>query len=183
MPRLNYIKPEDAQGEIKDIYKDLKSEYGQVFNLFQGLANSPTALKAYLKLNELISEGKLNEREAEITRLAASWENDCSYCKAAHYNGLKKTGMDENEIQDLLNGESDNKKYSTLWWFTRKVMDTRGFVDSGDIEKFKNAGYDDEYIPEVITVIAQKTLSNYFNHIHDTEVDMPEIPEMEMQEA
>ena len=31
----------------------------------------------------------------------------------------------------------------------------------------------DEHIAEVVTILAQKTLSNYFNHIYDTPLDVP----------
>ncbi len=39
------------------------------------------------------------------------------------------------------------------------------------MEAFKEAGYSDRHIYEIILALAVKTLSNYANHIQHTEVD------------
>jgi hypothetical protein len=46
-------------------------------------------------------------------------------------------------------------------------------VSDEDIMTFREAGYTDEHIAEIPTILAQKTLSNFFNHIHDTPLDLP----------
>ena len=53
-----------------------------------------------------------------------------------------------------------------------------GFVSDGDISAFRQAGYSDGHITEIVTILAQKTLSNLFNHIHDTELDFPPAPDL-----
>jgi uncharacterized peroxidase-related enzyme len=183
MPRLEYVKPGEAQGEMKEIMDHIKKDFGAVPNIFQGMAGSRVALKAYLALNNLIDEGNLSQQEQEITRIAVSQYNDCEYCLAAHAAGAKSTGMKDEEILDIRRGNGSNEKYNALFRFTQQIMETKGFVSDEDIEKFTAAGYTREHIPEVITIIAQKTLSNYFNHVHNTELDMPKAPELEMQEA
>jgi alkylhydroperoxidase family enzyme len=62
--------------------------------------------------------------------------------------------------------------------YTIKVLETKGYVSDSDIEEFKNAGYSDAQAAEVAVIIAQKTLSNLFNHINDTELDLPAAPEI-----
>jgi len=59
-----------------------------------------------------------------------------------------------------------------------RVLDTKGFVSDEDLDAFRAAGYTDEHIAEATTILAQKTLSNYFNHIHDTPLDVPALAEI-----
>jgi alkylhydroperoxidase family enzyme len=61
--------------------------------------------------------------------------------------------------------------------FTNKVLETRGFVADSDLEAFKNAGYTDTHAIEITVIIAQKTLSNLFNHINATDLDLPAAPQ------
>ena len=39
----------------------------------------------------------------------------------------------------------------------------------------KNAGYNDEDILEIVLNVVANTLTNYVNHIADTEVDFPSV--------
>ena len=55
---------------------------------------------------------------------------------------------------------------------------TKGYVSDSDIEAFKNTGYTDAQVAEITVIIAQKTLSNFFNHINDTDLDLPAAPEL-----
>ncbi len=178
MQRLKLIKEEDATGEVKEIYASVKSTMGMIPNLFKGFANSPVTLKAYLTLDKLISESQLSEIEREIVRLVVSQYNGCDYCLAAHTMVGKMKGLNEDQIIDIRQGKSDDLKYSALISFTLQVLETKGFVDDKDIDAFRNAGYTDENIVEVVTIIAQKTLSNYFNHINNTEIDFPKAPDI-----
>jgi AhpD family alkylhydroperoxidase len=152
-------------------------------NLFLGLANSPIALKAYLMLDDLISQGKMTGIEADVVRLAASQYNGCDYCISAHTMTLQKQGLEDEQVMDLRSGNGSDSKLNSLYSFTTRVMETKGFVGDSDISKLREAGYNDEHIAEICVIIGQKTLSNYFNHVHDTEIDFPRAPELETAET
>ena len=79
---------------------------------------------------------------------------------------------------NIRKGNANDPKHGALINFTQKVIETKGFVSDSDIGEFKNAGYSDAQIAEVSVIIAQKTLSNLFNHINDTELDLPAAPEI-----
>ncbi len=175
-PRLNSIEPEAASGKTAAIYGQVKSNMGMVPNLFKGLANSPQALEAYLALDKYISEGSLTPAEQNVVRMVTSVHNGCTYCVAAHTLGLKGAGLSEEAILDIRRAKSDDPKLQELIVFTQEVLSTKGFVSDDDLSAFRNAGYTDAGIADVIVVIAQKTLSNYFNHVHDTVLDLPAAP-------
>jgi alkylhydroperoxidase family enzyme len=64
-----------------------------------------------------------------------------------------------------------DKKLNALRNLTLSVMEHRGWMPEKDITDFQTAGYDQCHLLEVLTILAQKTLSNYYNHIAQTPLD------------
>ncbi|MFO8081509.1 MAG: carboxymuconolactone decarboxylase family protein [Armatimonadota bacterium] len=178
MPRLNEVQPEEASGHVKQIYDAAENEFGSVPNLFKGLANSPVGLRAYTQLGKIIDTGDLSVTQQSIVRLVVSQFNGCDYCVGAHTMECREHGMTEAETLQIRRGESDDPERAALIDFTLCVVETKGFVDDEDLAAFRDAGYTDGNVVEVLTIIAQKTLSNYFNHVHGTELDFPAAPEL-----
>ena len=56
------------------------------------------------------------------------------------------------------------------------VAETVPEPDADSLAAVRAAGYTDANIADITVVITQKTLSNYFNHIHDTVLDLPPAP-------
>jgi len=177
-PRLHSIEPETATGKTAAIYGQVKSRMRMVPNLYKGMANSPQALEAYLALDQFISDGSLTPAEQQVVRMVASVHNECTYCVAAHTLGLKGAGVSDAEILDVRRGLSGDAKLQALIVFVQAVLSTKGFVSDDDLAAVREAGYSDANIADITVVIAQKTLSNYFNHIHDTVLDLPAAPEI-----
>ncbi|MEX0792068.1 MAG: peroxidase-related enzyme [Pirellulaceae bacterium] len=178
MPRLNTVTPENATGETKEVFDVLQKKAGKVVNIFQGMGNSPAALKGYLGLTSALAEGDLTKAEREIVYLAVSERNGCTYCAAAHTMIGKKVGLDDAELLDARRFVSKDPKHQALLSFVRRAMETQGFVDDGDITAVREAGYTDGQITEAIGYIALATFSNLFNHVYDTELDFPEIAKL-----
>jgi len=175
-PRLTSIEPESATGKTAAIYGQVKSKMGMVPNLFKGLANSPQALEAYLALDQFISDGSLTPAEQNIVRMVTSVHNECTYCVAAHTMGLKGDGLSDPDILDVRHGVSEDAKLQALIVFTQEILSTKGFVSDDDLAAVRVAGFSDTNIADIHVVIAQKTLSNFFNHVHDTVLDLPAAP-------
>ena len=178
MPRLNVVEPDEATGKTAELYQASNDAFGTVFNLFKGLANAPLALEAYMTLDKLIAQGKLSAAERDVVRLAASQYNDCNYCLAAHTMTGSMNGLTAEQMLAVRHGSPDDDKHAALVDFTNRVLETHGYVSDKDLENFRAAGYADEHVAEIVTILAQKTLSNLFNHIHDTELDFPAAPDL-----
>ncbi|MCF7837759.1 MAG: carboxymuconolactone decarboxylase family protein [Candidatus Marinimicrobia bacterium] len=174
MSRLKAIDVSEAQGEIKELYEAIEQEMGKVPNIFKGMAVGPVLLKAYLQLDELIAAGTLSGAEQDIVRLVVSQFNGCNYCLAAHTKTAAAQGLSGEEILAARRGRPQDEKQAALVAFVRRILDTKGFVEAADIEAFRDAGYTDAQVCEVITIIGQKMMSNYFNHVNATELDFPE---------
>lgn len=178
MPRLKTVEKSEATGEIKDLYEAIQKNMGTVPNIFKGMAAGPVLLKAYLQLDELLAKGTLSKAEQDIVRLVVSQYNNCKYCLAAHTMTARAKGLSDEEILAVRRGLPNDDKQAALGTFVRRILDTKGFVEDGDIKAFRDAGYNDAQVCEVITIIGQKMMSNYFSHVHDTDLDFPEAPEL-----
>lgn len=178
MARLPIITREKADEATKKTFDAIASKFGMVPNIFKGMANSPVTLNAYLKLDELIAGGSFTPVEQDIVRITVSQYNKCSYCLAAHTGGLLAKKVSKEEILQIRKGGPKDPKHAALIAFTLKVIETKGFVSDSDIAEFKKAGFSDGHAAEIAVIIAQKTLSNFFNHINDTDLDLPAAPEI-----
>jgi uncharacterized peroxidase-related enzyme len=178
MARLLVIDHEKADEDIQKMYDGIQAKFGGVPNIFKGMANSPVALEAYLKLDELIAGGCFSPVEQDIVRITVSQYNRCDYCLAAHTGGLLSKKVSKEEILRIRRGKPTDPRHAALVAFTLKVIETRGFVSDGDLSDFKKAGFSDAHAAEISVIIAQKTLSNYFNHINDTDLDLPAAPDI-----
>jgi alkylhydroperoxidase family enzyme len=97
---------------------------------------------------------------------------------AAHTGSLSGQGLASEDIIDIRKGNANDPKHAALINFTLKVIETNGFVSDSDIEGFKSAGYSDTQVAELPVIVAQKTISNLFNHINDTDLDLPPAPDI-----
>ncbi len=175
-PRIPPIDPAEATGKVAALFAAANDTLGLVPNLLRSLAASPEALEAYLALDKLIAEGSFTAAEQQALKLYISQRNACSYCVAAHCWGGRAAGLDDAELARIRRGEASDPKLAALLAFTARVMDTKGFVSDADLAAFRAAGYEDRHAADLCVILAQKTLSNYFNHINDTVLDLPPAP-------
>ena len=82
--------------------------------------------------------------------------------------------VDANLTEALRNGEAmPNDKLQALHDTTLKIVRQRGQLSPEDLEAFYSAGYGEQQVLEILLGLAQKTISNYANHIAHTPVDAP----------
>jgi len=77
------------------------------------------------------------------------------------------------EITEALRNETPlpSAKLEALRTFTIQMVRQRGSATDAQIETFFAAGYNHRAVLDVILGIAQKTMSNYINHVAETPVD------------
>lgn len=150
-----------------------KAAYGSIPNLYRGFANNPATLKTYLTFNEMLKEhGLLSPIEQQVVYLTVSAANGCTYCVGAHSVLAGMAEMPAQTLAELRAQKSlTDTKLNPLRNFTLSVMAHRGQVPEQDLADFEAAGYHQGHVLEVLTILAQKTLSNYFNHIAHTSLD------------
>jgi uncharacterized peroxidase-related enzyme len=177
MARLNLVDPANATGRVKEVFDGpLK---GKHLNIFKGLANSSSGLDAYLSLNQALSTSAFSASEKEAIALIVGEKNNCDYCVAAHTAIAKGHGLSEEQTVKIRKGEkTGDDRIDAIVAFASRIVETRGFVEDQDLEQFKAAGFDDGAVVDLIVAYSLNVLTNTFNHINETEVDFPKVPEL-----
>ena len=117
----------------------------------------------------------LSPRLREQIALATAGANGCGYCASAHTFLGKSLGVDEQELERNLSGESSDGRTAAALSFVRAVIAQRGHVTDAELDAVRNAGFTDGEVAELVTAVALNTFTNYFNSVARTDVDFPEV--------
>jgi uncharacterized peroxidase-related enzyme len=161
--------PEASKPALEKIQKSL----GFIPNLMATFANNPTVLLGYLALDAVYEKGSFTPRERQIILLAASVENNCNYCVAAHSTIAKGALHTPPEVIAAVRKGTlvPDAKLNALVTLVKELVRERGYAKDETIQKFLAAGYKKEQVMELLLGIALKTISNYLDHISPTPVD------------
>lgn len=160
--------PQAARPDLETIV----DRYGFLPNLYAVFAESPAAVKTYKAISEALEHAALSPLEQQVVFIAVSGENGCTYCVAAHSFLANMCGMSETLLKELRDKQPlSDPKLNALRTFALSVMDNRGWVPEQALQAFVEAGYTKQHVLDVLTVLAQKTLSNYTNHLANTPLD------------
>lgn len=173
MARLNSIDPATATGDTKEMLNAVEAKFGMVPNLVKIIANSPAFLKAYLDFGAALSNGTLDAETREAIALTVAGGNGCDYCASAHAAASKMLKVSSDEIDARLAGRSSDTKLGAALAFSRTIIEKNGLVDDNDIEGVRRAGYHDGEITEITGHVIANILTNYVNHIAETDIDFP----------
>ncbi|WP_420318618.1 carboxymuconolactone decarboxylase family protein [Ekhidna sp.] len=179
MKNLEVLSYEEANHESKGIFDDLKEKIGNVPNVYATIGNSSKALKGILDLNNTLSKGEFSGKEIETIALAVAQANECNYCLAAHTAVGKMQGLTEDQTIEIRTGDIADEKLKALSALAKKITVARGNPDQEFINNFFSVGYNKAALAELIGLIAVNTITNYTNHISDTDIDFPIAPELE----
>lgn len=175
MSNLKITKKEEAKPASAEILANVEKKYGFIPNLMAVFADSPAALGAYVLLSDQVGKTAFSPEEQQAILIAASYENGCEYCVAAHSMvAVKMAGMSPEKLNAVRTGASlSDKKLDELVRFTKEIVSERGYVRKESLERFFAVGYTNQHALEVVLGVAMKTLSNYTNHIAKTPLDAP----------
>lgn len=163
--------PDSAPEAARATLKEAERKLGFVPNLYAGLANAPAALEGYLAISACFDKSSLTPTERQVVLLTASVVNGCEFCVAAHSLIAKgMVGVPAEVVAALREGqEPADARLAALTAFIRAVVEERGWVaDHPAFKRFLDAGYTPAQALEVVLGVAQKTLSNYANHLLGT---------------
>ena len=161
-----------APESSKPLLEKSQKAFGRLPGLLKVLAESPQAYEAYQLLHKLFTETDFESDELTVVWQAINVEHSCHYCVPAH-TGIAKMMKVSDDITDALRNETPlpTAKLEALRSFTIQMVRERGNATDAQIETFFAAGYSHRTVLDVILGIAQKTMSNYINHVAVTPVD------------
>ncbi|QDU41463.1 Carboxymuconolactone decarboxylase family protein [Maioricimonas rarisocia] len=161
--------PEASRGSLEAA----KKKYGFVPQILGVMAHAPATLDAYMTLGSILEKSSFSPKEQQLILLAASVENECGYCTAAHSTVLKSMlKVDAETVAAVREGrELSDAKQDALVTTVREIVRERGHVSEETVKSFTDAGYSQPQLLELLVGVAMKTLSNYLDHITPVEVD------------
>ena len=147
VPARDEVTPENQA-----LFDNLKKALGFVPNLFATFALSPTALGAYLTLQN--AKSSLWPKEREVINLVVSQVNTCEYCLAAHTALGKMLGFTETQIVEIRRGRASfDTRLDALARFVREVAEERGHVSAQVTDAFLGAGWTQTNLVDAIMVV------------------------------
>lgn len=163
---------ETAPEASKPLLENSQKAFGRLPGLHKVLAESPQAYEGYQLLHKLFTETDFNADELTVVWQSINVENECHYCVPAH-TGIAKMMKVSDELTEALRNETPlaSAKLEALRTFTVQMLRGRGFVTDAQMKAFFEAGYGHRAVLDVILGLAQKTMSNYVNHVAQTPVD------------
>lgn len=173
MSTFNVPKREEVSENNQAIFDNLEKAIGFVPNLYATYAHSDTALENYLNFSN--AKTSLSAKEREVVNLAVSEVNNCIYCLSAHTAIGKMNGFSDAQILELRAGQASfDDKLDALARLAKNVTENRGRTNAEVVENFLGAGYTKGSLIDVISLVGDKTISNYIHSTTQIPVDFPE---------
>lgn len=177
MSTFNVPTREEVSENNQAIFDNLKKALGFVPNLYATYANSDTALENYL--NFANAKTSLSAKEKEAVNLAVSQVNNCIYCLSAHTAIGKMNGFNDEQILELRAGKASfDSKLDALAQLAKNISENRGRTDEKVLENYFAAGYTKANLIDTISLVGDKTISNYIHSTTQVPVDFPLAPSL-----
>ena len=171
---LSAVTIETAPDEAKMILEKALEQVGFIPNMYSNMANLPGLLDTYLAgYGAFREKSEFTPAQQEVVFLTISRDNECHYCVAAHSMIADTMSDVPSDVTDAIrtNNAIDDPSLAALHDFTHHLLLTQGRPSNDAVTKFLNADYNEKQILAIILAISVKILSNYTNHIFDTDVD------------
>jgi AhpD family alkylhydroperoxidase len=146
---------------------------GAIPNMYSNMANSPALLTTYRQGYDAFRKSSgFNKVEQEIIFLTISRFHGCTYCMSVHSVIADRNHVPLDITEAIRQGEPiKDAKYQGLNAFTIELLESRGRPSQIELDSFLQNGYTEKQVLEIILAIAVKTISNFSNHLFDTELD------------
>ena len=178
MPRVPVHTVDDAPEASRETLEALGKRAGKVLNIFAEMAHAPVLVKMHANNERLLGEeSSLDAKTRKAIHLTVANVNGCDYCQAAYTGAAKAAGHSEEDTLHIRRGElPDDARLTALLKVAREIAANKGYVDDATWDGAIDAGWTETQILEAFAEVMRTTVTNYFNHLVGTELDLPEAP-------
>lgn len=176
MAKINPLQTDHADEKQQELLQTVQKKMGGVPNILGTMAKAPAVLQAYLGFSEAMAESSLPPALRERLSLYISELNGCDYCLAAHTAIGKMSGLSEQETVEARQGKAPDPRDQAALDFARRVVESKGFVSDEDREAARQNDLGEQQMIEITGMVALNVLTNYFNHVVETDLDFPQPP-------
>jgi alkylhydroperoxidase family enzyme len=136
------------------ILKGVSTAGGSVSKLIGVLANSPSALRAFIRMRSELRAGVLTERTRLRIALAVAERRNDDYGVAQHAGLARRAGLGLDEISRARSFSSAEPREEALLAFLAATVETDGRPDKHLQEEAREVGWSDEEIIEALAHLA-----------------------------
>ncbi len=166
MAFIEIIEPEEATGDLKEIYNELKKKRGKLARIHKLQSLNPDTIMQHMDLYMSIMFGKspLSRPQREMIAVVVSAVNECEYCQLHHAEALNHYWKDIKKVTQLRENYTQlnlNNVDSRLCKLAQKLtLQPYKISEDIDIQPLKNTGLTDRAILDAVLVIS------YFNFVN-----------------
>jgi AhpD family alkylhydroperoxidase len=178
LSRIPYHDVDSAPEASRDALKRQSERVGKTLNIFGAMAHSPAVMNLYDTMEGLLGDiSNLDDATREAIHLTIANVNECHYCQAAYTGSAKAKGLSEEQTVQIRKGtvEGDDK-LTALLGVARAIAKERGHVDDSTWQSALDAGWTDVELLDAYADVVRTVMTNWFNHLVDTELDLPAAP-------
>lgn len=169
MTWIRTVRPTDAEGKLKKLYQQVAAPDGSVDQILQAHSLRPHTLSGHMALykNALHHSGNsVPKWFLELLGVYVSLLNQCAYCVAHHFEGLKRLLKDDDHAYRMLDNlranqlEPFEKSQQLALIYTRTLTETPSKVSESLVEDLRSAGWQDGEILEINQVVSYFAYAN-----------------------
>lgn len=159
MNKVTLVKPEQAKGEIAEIFEDIRRTKGDRYltPTWGFFALDVDLLRHWWGLTKRLQmqKGDLPQTLLNAISLVCASEVDCPRCINNHQTHLiEHFGMSEDDVAELLDFENSDKvdaKTKAVLRFARKVAFNEG-TEPADFQALRDHGVTDRGVAEIVSM-------------------------------
>lgn len=158
MAFIRTIPPSEAEGPVREMYRQAQSRFGYVPNWAQAFSLRPGVRDGWVALLSSV-QSILPVRSYELATLAAARALRSSYCALAHGSVLADKVFDAATVVGIATDAAESPLEPgerALMAFAEKVARSADQITSADIEVLRSHGYRDEEIFDLAAAAAAR---------------------------
>jgi len=165
MAFIDIITPENAEGDLKQVYHQVIQSRGAVAEVLRLHSLNPKSLTNHMDLYMTIMFGKspLKRKVREMMAVVVSKANNCVYCQTHHGEALNNFWKDEDRVEKLkadYNSCELNDKELALADYAWALTKDPSSIQQSRINQLKQLGWSDRAVLDAALVIS------YFNFVN-----------------
>ena len=108
MPNIRVVQPEEATGELREVYNDLERSRGQIAEVQKIQSLRPKSIVKHMELymEIMFARSDLSRAQREMIAVVVSAENNCAYCVHHHGSALNKYWRNDEYVHQLSDDHS-----------------------------------------------------------------------------
>jgi len=167
---IKMVPLEEATGYLREMYEKVKTPHGTVDNVMRVHSLRPRTMEGHVVLYRSVLHSPDNALPFWFLEIIASYTsiiNQCAYSLTHHFSNVRKLLQDKpraDAIYEALASGQPEKQFGgkelAILGYTRKLTETVGRMNPGDVAALRAAGCSDGEILEVNQVCAYFNYSN-----------------------